>query len=175
VDVLKSLVGILLVSAFLYFRFKQLVDWGRELRESRYGRLEFYVPLLLMGLTIGSCLSIERATGSWPEGSLTVRRTSLGVLLVTLAVFVWWIERLKRDDGGKDAWLGSKSSREAFLQGKVCPRCNRTMRANRLSAAVDDEKAAKATGWIHRCECGEWTLFHVDGRVMHVDDRTGGR
>ena len=175
-EILKTILLGSLVLAFIYLTLSGMLSYLRELRSKRYGRLEFYGPLAIMALTIGSCVATEQVTGT-PWGtepdSFFLRRAFFGVAIVAFVALGWWIKRLESgSSGGDNPWLASVSERRAFVAGKVCPACNQPMEAKRLVQAVNAETNEALTGRIYRCQCGELTLFEPDGHARHVEDRT---
>ena len=177
-EILKAILVGALVLALIYLKLRGIVSSLRELRSKRYGRLEFYGPPVIMALTMGACVVNEQLTGT-PFGtepkSYVIRWTFIAFAFALGVALELFVKRLENGSaGGSDPWLASASERRTFVAGKVCPACNQTMKANRLVQAVNAEEEGRI-GWIHRCECGELTLFQADGRVTHVEDRTGGR
>ena len=178
-EILKTILVGAVVLALIYLKFRGMFSYVRELRSKRYGRLEFYGPLVIMAVTIGSCVGTEQLTGT-PFGtepkSYVIRWAFIVLAIAGFVALDWWVKRLENSSTGRaEPWMASASERRAFVAGKVCPACNRPMKANRLGEALTAEQGQSRIGWLHRCQCGELTLFQADGRVRHVEDRSGGR
>ncbi|HEX6622292.1 MAG TPA: hypothetical protein VF064_01175 [Pyrinomonadaceae bacterium] len=167
VEVLETFGAAALALFLLYFYLKGLIQSVRELRETRYPRILMYGLLAASGLTVGSCLIVERTTGISPYAdppSFAVRQWALGALIAGYVALFWRFTPRHVD------------ARAVFATGRLCPKCGRALQQKRLHyATLEANDTAPPRHWLHRCECGEWTLFHPDGRATHAEDRTNGR
>jgi hypothetical protein len=151
----------------LYLYLKRLIESVREFQENRSHRILMYCLLAAIGLTVGSCVIVERTTGISPYSdppSFAVRQWAFGALIAAYVVLAWRFTPRRVD------------ARAAVAAARVCPMCSRALQQKRLHyASQEGDDTNPPRHWLHRCECGEWTIFHPDGCATHAEDRTNGR
>jgi hypothetical protein len=76
----------------LYLYLKRLIESVREFQENRYHRILMYCLLAAIGLTVGSCVIVERTTGISPYSdppSFAVRQWAFGFAMASVAQCGW--------------------------------------------------------------------------------------
>jgi hypothetical protein len=103
----------------------------------------------------------------------------VAVLLLVGVVVLWWRswttwEELRTDwrdlRRAAENARANRKEREAFANGKSCPRCLVPLNPRRLYRAVHSGQASGAdVRWVYRCKCGESTLYDDSGKGRHLE------
>ena len=150
-DWLVYLAGLALAALVIYWQLRFFIDESRRLTARHFFLALAGLAILAAGLLLLD--TVERLTGVPAWLLLSIPAGALVALAIRRATH-------------------ERARRRAFVQGRTCPWCNRTLEMSRTRLATHD-----AEDWNDRfaymCECGTWTLFEPDGTFKQLENRTG--